>query len=191
MSTLVALAVFSSLSLNLILQFPLVIREMEQEESVPTPFFQGGVIFVSVLFLWVVFSYILSPLSFGFLEYVLLFPLSALVCMGLELLCTRFLPRIVPASKMFTAFSAYNGLALSSLMLTIHLAVTFAEACILSLGFALGVLLSLFLLKEIRIRSRREAVPPFLRGVPLMLISMGLLSLIFTSVAALLYSVFP
>jgi electron transport complex protein RnfA len=189
MSTLVSLAVFSSLSLNLILQFALVIQGMaaRQQESYSIPFFQSGVLFVSVLFLWVVFSYILSPLAFGFFEYVLLFPLSALVCMGLELLCTRFLPWIVPHAKMFTAISAYNGLALTSLMLTINLARTFAEAVVLSLGFALGVLLSLFLLQEIRKRSTLEMVPPFLQGVPLMLISMGLLSLIFTSLGALFY----
>jgi electron transport complex protein RnfA len=186
---MVSLVICSSLSFNLILQFALGIRGIAEgeERSAPLPLMQGGILFVSVLILWALFSYILSPLAFGFLEYVLAFPLSALVCMGLESLGDRLLPQ--PGSKPFASNSAYNGLVLTSLLLTLHIATGFLDALILSLSFSLGSLLVMLLLKEIRKRSALERVPLFLRGRPMMLISMGLLSLIFTSLMAILFNI--
>lgn len=190
MDGMIALVVFSGFAYNLILQFALGIQGIAegQERSVPVPLVQGVILFLSVLILWVIFSYILSPLAFGFLEYILFFPLSALVCMGLETLGDRFFS-LEPDSKLFDAHSAYNGLALGSLLLTLHIATNFLDALILSLSFSLSSLIVIFLLNEIRKRSALEKVPPFLRGRPLMLISMGLLSLIFTSLTAILFNI--
>lgn len=187
---MVSLVVFSSLSLNLILQFALGIRGIAegQEQSAPLPLMQGGVLFVSVMILWALFSYILSPLDGGFLQYALAFPLSALVCQGLETLGDRLFPDMGGA-KPFTADSAYNGLVLTSLLLTLQCAAGFLDALFLSLGFSLGSLLVMLLLKAIRKRSALEMIPLFLRGRPLMLISMGLLSLFFTSLTAILFRI--
>ena len=191
MGSMFSLGVCAGLSFNLILHFALGIQGIAagEERSDPIPLFQVGVLFVSVLILWFIFSYLLSPLAFGFLEYVLLFPSGALACMGLETLCIRFIPSMVPDSKFFAADSAYNGLAMTSLYLTLHIAGTPREALILSLSFALGSLLAIFLLHYIRKRSALETVPPHLRGRPLMLIAMGLLSLLFTSLTTIFFKI--
>jgi electron transport complex protein RnfA len=190
MDGMISLVVFSSFACNVILQCALGVQGIAegQERSDPIPRVQGGILFLSVLILWVIFSYLLSPLAFGFLEYILFFPLSALVCMGLETLGDRFFP-LASSSKLFTAHSAYNGLALISLILTLHIATNFLDALILSLSFSLSSLAVIFLLNEIRKRSALEMVPPFLRGRPIMLISMGLLSLIFTSLTVILFNI--
>jgi electron transport complex protein RnfA len=190
MGIMVSLAVFSSLSLNLIFQFGLGIQGIAdgQEQSRPIPLVQGLVLFIAVWALWLVSVYVLSPLAFGFLEYVLLFPLSALVCMGLETLGMRFFSRFVSNTRFFTAASAYNGLVLSALFLTLHIALTVLEALIMSLSFAVGTLFSILLLNEIRKRSALEQVPSFFKGKPLILISMGLLSLIFTSLTVVFFN---
>jgi electron transport complex protein RnfA len=180
---MLGLFIFSGFTLNLILHGALGIGNIVkgQEQSRPIPWFQLGVLFVSVFLLWILASYGLTFLAFGFLEYALLFPLSALVCMGLEAICTRLFPSSVPRYQLFSAATAYDGLVLSSLMLSLLIARTVGEAFILSLGFAMGTWLSIFLLNEIHKRSSLELVPPFMQGRPLMLISMGLLSLLFTA----------
>ncbi|MDR2798069.1 MAG: hypothetical protein LBB80_06975 [Treponema sp.] len=187
---MLGLLVFSGFTLNLVLHGALGIGNIAewQKRSHPIPLFQLGILFVSVFLLWMLASYGLVFLAFGFLEYALLFPLSALVCMGLEGLCARLLPSLVPEYNVFNPATAYDGLALSSLMMTLHIARTVMEALILSLGFSLGTLLSMGLLNEIRKRSSLELVPPFMQGRPLMLISMGLLSLLFTALGLIFFN---
>jgi electron transport complex protein RnfA len=76
-------------------------------------------------------------------------------------------------------------LAVASLFLSLRLAVSLEDALVLSLGFSLGALAAALILREISKRSSLEAVPGTFRGAPLALISMGLLSLIFSSVSAI------
>ena len=200
MISMAALAVFSGLSLNLFLQFALGIAGNAFPKGThprQLPFFQFGVLFVSVLFLWVFFRYVLPSPWRGFSEYFLFFPLSALVCMGLELLRERGFQRIFPGKnpkfadtkKMFSAFTAYDGLVPASLIICFALAGSFAGAAVLSLFFVLGNLAAMLILNEIRRRSALERVPRFLRGKPLVLISMGLLSLISASAAGICFTI--
>jgi electron transport complex protein RnfA len=185
------LGIISGLSLNLIVHFGLGIQHIDLYDEnhkwfYGIPVIRGGVLFLSVPLLWFFFSYILIPLSLGFFEYMLFFPLSVLVCMGLEAAVRYFLPNILSESKVFTPWSAYNGLIPVALVLSLYLAASLVETLVLSLGFYVGFLLAILILKEIQRRSSLEAVPERLRGVPLMLISMGLLSLIFSSVGTIL-----
>lgn len=187
LASLVSLAVFASLSLNLIIQFVLGVQEIGQEdEPEPLPLFQAAVLFIAVLLLWFLFFYVVAPFSSFFFEYLLFLPLSVLACLGLEAAAKYLFPQIIPKKSLFDPNSSYNGLVLTALILILHIASNFAEAAVVSLGFSLGVLLSILILRNIRLRSYAETVPFFLRGKPLLLISMGFLSIIFTSTAAVL-----
>jgi electron transport complex protein RnfA len=215
MSTLGALAVFSGLSLNMILQFGLGISAITggdtaaRKGSNEVPLSQWGILFLSVLILWCFFSYIVIPSAFGFLESFLLFPAAAAVSQGLCWLFSYIfrpgkttgafppgfqklfleLKRVFPKTRPEHFLSPYNGLVLAALFLTQRLALSFLEALVLFLGFFLGCLGAAFILREIQMRSSHEAVPRILRGSPLTLLSMGLLSLIFSSVSAILLRV--
>jgi electron transport complex protein RnfA len=185
---LAALAILSSLSLNLMLQCGLCLRlaaVAREGEEYPV-FLQAVLLFLSSFILWLIFFYIVSPLGSGIFTYIFIFPVSVLVYSGLEFVCLRFFFRKNPP---FTASVFCDALAGASLFVTLNVASGFVDAVVLCAGFALGVLLSRFILSEIRRRSALEAVPRFLRGSPLILISMGLLSLIFSSAAAVLYRV--
>jgi electron transport complex protein RnfA len=138
-----------------------------------------GILFLSGFFLWMVFYYLLPSLPVAFLEYFLFFPLSALMCLGLEKGISRLFPKAVEGDGLFPAFTAYDGLVPLALIVTYNLALGFAEALVLSFFFALGNLAAVLILGEIHRRSTLEWTPRRLRGNPLMLISMGLLSLIF------------
>ncbi|MDR1566809.1 MAG: hypothetical protein LBS48_05965 [Treponema sp.] len=184
--TFAALAVFAGLSLNLILQFALGARGVllfaRDSRGNPFPVFQTANLFVSVFVLWAAYDYILKPFSGGALEYFLLFPLSALVCLGFESLWKKLFPR-QEGARAFSALTAYDGLVPVSLIMTIHLALTVLDAAVFAFFFALGCFLALLILGEIRRRSGLEWVPRYLRGGPLVLISTGLLSMIFAAAA--------
>jgi electron transport complex protein RnfA len=223
-SVLAALAVFSGLSLNLLLHFGLGIRELVDPagagpagsgrkrdwEGIASP--GWIVVFLTALILWFLFTYLLTPPAFGFLESFLLLPSTLLVSTALSLVFVYFFPGgkitlkgAVPPERPSivlrkllkgTGFSeglvngsSRNGLALASLFITLRLAINPAQALALTLGFSLGALLAAMILREISRRSSLEAAPKPLRGVPLTLISLGLLSLVFSAVSAILLRV--
>jgi electron transport complex protein RnfA len=182
---IISLAVFAGLSVNLVIHLGLGLGDIGSVQRRLRRFvwFQWVILFIAILSLWFFFTYIVAPLSLGFLNYLLFFPLSALVCMGLEACALRFLSK-EEKPPMFSPASAYNGLAMTALFLTMRLAGSPLEAAVLSLAFTAGALLAALILSEINRRASIERVPRFLRGAPLMLISAGLLSLIFSSAAA-------
>ena len=202
MISLAALAVFSGLSLNLFLSFALGAAGVagdalpRGETQRQLPLFQLGFMFVAALFLWMFFSVAIPPYWRGFAEYFLFFPLSALVCLGLEFCGERMLSRVAAKTKepmrmikVFSAFTAYDGLVPASFMITFILAANLADAVVLALFFALGNVAAMLILNEIRRRSTLEWVPRCLRGSPLILISMGLLVLVSTSAAGICFKI--
>jgi electron transport complex protein RnfA len=185
--TLTSLALFSGFSLNLMIQLGMGIQDFGADPERSTPFLlvQWAALFISVLVLWCLFSYVFSPLSLGFFEYFLLFPLIVAAGKGLEGVLNRFFPTDASNTRIFSAIIAYNGFTLTSLVITLRLASSIAQAAAMALGFSLGTLLAIFVLRAIHNRSVIERVPRILRGIPLMLISMGLLALIFSSLSAI------
>ena len=197
---LAALAVFSGLSLNLLLLFALgaagAASDVSSRDRLSLnrlPVSQFGILFLSVLFLWLVFSHVLPPNWKGFSEYFLFFPFSALTCAGFEFLGGRIYHRATGKPegirKVFSAITAYEGLVPVSLFITLSLAVNLAEAATLALFFSLGNMTAMLILNEIRRRAALEKVPRFLRGSPLILLSMGLLSLIFGAAAGICFKI--
>jgi electron transport complex protein RnfA len=193
------LAVFSGLSLNLLLQFALGTAGAASDTGRKTnakrelPLIQFCVLFISMIFLWIFFRYLLPAFWIGFSEYFLFFPLSAMVCMGLELFAERVLPRIFPKlegiKKSFSAITAYDGLVPAALIITFIAAETFTDVLVIDLFFVLGNLTAMFTLNEIARRSALESVQKYLRGTPLILVSMGLLSLISTFAAGIFFKI--
>jgi electron transport complex protein RnfA len=190
------MGVFAALACNLVLHFGLGIQALaikKEDDGIGRTFyaihlFQGGLIFLAVLILWVVFTYILGPLSLGFFRFILIFPLSAPLCAGLESLFRRFLPREWGWPPVFGTISAYEGMVPTALFLSLHTATNVPEAAVLAFCFVLGILFPTIVLEEIRRRAGFEAVPRFLRGSPLALVSLGIMSLVFASVAALFFN---
>ena len=187
---LAALAVFSGFSLNLLLQFALGLQGItERNRRFTLPFFQMGVLFFSTFTLWLFFTRLLGPLPGEFLEYFLCFPLFVLLSLGLELFFRRLLPGFSGNVRIYNPLTAYGGLGLAALIFTLRLAFSLAEAAALAFSFSAGVILSMLVLREIRRRAVLERVPDILRGTPLVFISMGLLSLILSSVMGILFKI--
>jgi Na+-translocating ferredoxin:NAD+ oxidoreductase RnfA subunit len=196
---LAALGICASLAMNLLVQFGLGLGIFSGEGEDYPPFFCyiWALIFFTGLFsLWFLFTYILAPLGLGFYWYLLLYPLSAALVKGVEILgsreqIARLLPRRYRSrqSPFLRPMGWVEFLSLA-LLISLHLALNPLEALFLALWFSLGLVFSLVVLREISRRSRFEAVPPFLRGSPLTFISLGLLSLIFSSASIMFFNLF-
>jgi Na+-translocating ferredoxin:NAD+ oxidoreductase RnfA subunit len=185
MNNFIVLAVFSGFSFNLVLRFGLGVKEIFENRKHPVAgsLFQWLIMFTTVFASWLIFTFILAPLTLGFFEYFLLFPLTVFLTVSLEKLLFMLFPGDLAQNKGFSAYSAYSGLALTALILTLRLADTTSDALILSFGFSSGVFFSIVLLRMIKIRTKNEKILPLFAGQPLMLTSMALLSLVFSSIA--------
>ena len=195
-----ALVFFAALSLNLLLNFALGLKELILRERTPAFVFYYPwiILFVSTLLLWVLFARILA-FTGGMLNIVFIVPLSVLVSMALEMLLFRafamvkgfaLFGKLKENPGIFSVGSSFSGLAAAALYLTLYFALTFTDALFLSLAFSAGSLLAFLIIKEIQKRSFLEAIPYGLRGTPILLISLGLLSLIFSAASVLFLKIF-
>ena len=199
MISLAALAVFSGLSLNLLLQFALGATSIAGDPHHKTdnrrelPSAQFLILFLSILSLWLFFNFIMPGFLKGFFEFFLYFPLSALACMGFELLAERLRswtkPKTKGIKKTFSSLTAYEGLVPAALMIGAAAADSFTSIIVLALFFTIGNIAGLLILNEIRRKSTLEMIPKNLRGSPLIIISMGLLALIFASAAGIFFKI--
>jgi Na+-translocating ferredoxin:NAD+ oxidoreductase subunit A len=184
----VILIILSAFSMNLTLQCALGIKGAVESKNPGhfSNFIRLGIIFFSVILLWAFFFKIIHSAISGLYIYILLFPISYIVYEALEYLLFHQLLKKRPVNECSINFP--GGITAAAVFLCVNIANNFTQAVILSFGFSAGVCLVLIITGEIRKRAALEAVPLFLRGKPLVLISMGMLSLVFSVSALLIFN---
>jgi electron transport complex protein RnfA len=182
-----ALALFSALSANLVFQFGLCLGSLDRWEhySLKIFAFRSAVLFCSVITVWIIVFYMILPLTPVYQGSVFILPLSILGSWVYYHALKRFFLPGGGEGEMEKHILEGKAPSFAASFLTITLASGPAEALMLALGFAGGLFFALLMVREIGRRSMLETVPAFLRGGPLLLVSMGLLSLVFSSAAAL------
>ncbi|MDR0501850.1 MAG: hypothetical protein LBH16_00865 [Treponema sp.] len=186
---LVLFVFYSVFTMNLVLQCGLGIRGIA---AVGNPdriltLVKLSIVFAAVVLLWVIFSRVISSITGGLFVYVLIFPVSYIVYNGLEFLVFTYLYKKERNGRCSIGF--LGGITAACAFVCVNIASGFLEALALSFGFALGTVIVFLILCEIRSRAALEAVPRFLRGKPLILVSMGLLSLVFSVSSLLLFRI--
>jgi electron transport complex protein RnfA len=190
MNSSLSLLILSGLFLNLPVQFGLGIKEIwhESNRSLVFPLLECIILFLCVIIQWLLFSFIFHPLNLGFFQYFLIFPLSVGISTGFELLFRLAIPKADENAKRVFLFPSVSGLSIAAVFLVMCLAETAGGALILDAGFSCGVFFSIVILKTIRFRVSNEKTHILFRGLPLLLISMGLLALVWGSVATIYLS---
>jgi len=143
------------------------------------------IIFFSVIILWFFFSRVFYSILPGIYLYILLFPVSSIFYDAMEYIVFRYVVKKENQKEKMINF--FGGITAVAVFLCLNIAKSFLETAVLSLGFTSGILFIKLIIREIRKRAALEAVPLFLRGKPLVLITMGMLSLIFTTASLLLF----
>jgi electron transport complex protein RnfA len=175
------LVIFSAFTTNLTLQCALGLKGIAATDNFnkTTSLIRLLIIFISVVFLWVLFTIILGSFFSGMFVFVLMFPVGYMIYSGLEYLVFNYLVKENIEDESFINFP--GGITAVAAFICINIANGFFEVLLLSFGFTAGILLVILIIREIKKRAWLESVPRFIRGTPLVLITMGMLSLIFTS----------
>jgi len=184
---LLLLLICSGFSMNIVLQCGLGIKGAAESKNPPglSTLIRTGIIFFSVILLWLFFSRIVYSIIPNVFIYVLLFPVSSVVYEALEYLIFRYMYKEDPNGEYIVSFP--GGITAVCVFICVNLADNFLEAAVLSFGFTAGIFLVYLIIREVRRRAALEAVPRFLRGKPLVLITMGMLSLVFSVLSILLF----
>jgi len=184
---LLLLIISSAFTMNLILQCGLGIKAAPRSGKADniTILMKLSILFLTVILLWIVFSRIISSIFSGLFIYLLIFPVSSIVYDGLEFFIFTYI--LKKDRKDECSLSFPEGITAVAAFICVNIANNFIKAAALSFGFSAGAFIVFVILGEIRRRAALEAVPRFLRGKPLVLISMGLLSLIFSTASVLLF----
>jgi len=183
----VVLIILSAFSMNLTLQCALGIKGAAESKDPGhfSNFLKLGIILFSVILLWAFFFKLLHSMFSGVYIYILIFPVSYIVYEALEHL---FFYQLLKKRKVTECSISFpGGITAAAVFICVNIADNFLHAALLSFGFAAGICLVLIITGEIRRRAALEAVPLFLRGKPLVLISMGMLSMVFSVSALLLF----
>jgi electron transport complex protein RnfA len=185
MIPLASLAVLGGFFLNLPLQWGVGIREifLERKGRFGETLLEAALLFVSALIQWLLFVYVFSPLALGALVYFMPLPLAAALALCSNAALKKLSPGAFAGHEAAFVFSYRSGASLAAVFMLLSLAGSFREALILAMGISLGVFFASIILRAIHFRIEREKVSGFVRGMPLLLITMGLLSLAFSSVA--------
>ncbi|MDR2509524.1 MAG: hypothetical protein LBC77_02640 [Spirochaetaceae bacterium] len=188
MTSILTLTAVSAMFLNLPLQLGIGAREIyfERERPLIYSLFSAALLFVSLVFEWLLFAYVFSPLSLGFLKYIILLPLGAVFPSCLGFFLGKFVRKFSAKDIAALNLSNASGANIAALFITLSLAASAAEALALAAGFSAGLFLANAVLRSIRFRIEREKVSVFLRGVPLMFIAMGILSLAVMAAASII-----
>jgi electron transport complex protein RnfA len=173
--------------MNLVLQCALAIKGAAEYEKPANIYnlIKTALIFLVIVLMWVFFYKIMASLVHGILLFILMFPVSSMVYEGFEYLLFKVLLKKDHEKEASINFP--GGIAAVASFICINIANDLMQALTLSFGFAFGTYLVFFIIGEIRRRAELEAVPQFLRGKPLVLISMGMLSLVFSAGSLLLF----
>jgi electron transport complex protein RnfA len=185
-TNLLLLFIYSGFTINTVLQCGLGIKGIVESKSIINiaAFIKLCIIFSSIILLWLFFSRVAPSLFSGTFIYVLLFPVSAIVYNGLGYFIFNFLYK---NKETETFINFPDGITAVSLFICINIADTIYEVLMLSFGFTFGIFFVNLIVSEIRKRAALEEVPVFLRGKPLVIIAMGLLSLVFTAASLLFF----
>ena len=138
----------------------------------------GVLVGLSSLGAWAADSLVLVPLGFTFLRT----PVYVFIVAGLAWLlaeAARMLGERVPASGVSFAEAAINSAALGAVLIIRRAGYTAGEGLLAGLAAGVGYAIVIVILTAIRQRLELEQVPRAMRGLPLHLVSAGLLAYAF------------
>ena len=122
---------------------------------------------------------ILDPLGIGYLQTLSFILIIASLVQFIELVIKKISPALYNAMGVFLPLITTNCVVLGVTIINIQEMYSFGEAIINGLGASLGFFLALILLSGVREKLELADVPEALEGVPIALVSAGLMSIAF------------
>ena len=148
----------------------------------------GAVLFVltlATIVTWLIQNYILNPLGIGFLQTIFFILVIAALVQMVEIILKKVSPALFQALGIFLPLITTNCAVLGVAILTIQKDFNLMEGVVYAIANAIGFGLALVIFSGIREHLDLMEVPKGMRGVPIALVTAGILALAFMGFANL------
>ena len=148
----------------------------------------GAVLFVMTLatiVTWLIQNFILNPLGLQFLQTIFFILVIASLVQMVEIILKKVSPALFQALGIFLPLITTNCAVLGVAILTIQKEFNLMEGVVYAIANAIGFGLALVLFSGIREHLDLMEVPKGMRGVPIALVTAGILALAFMGFANL------
>ncbi|MDD3925030.1 MAG: electron transport complex subunit RsxA [bacterium] len=134
---------------------------------------------IASAFTWMVQRYVLVPLNLAFLQTIAFILVIAALVQFVELVIRKSSPTLYQALGIYLPLITTNCAVLGVAVINVRAAYGFLPSLVNGTAAAVGFTLAITLMAGIRERIELSDIPPALRGVPITLITAGLLSIAF------------
>jgi electron transport complex protein RnfA len=135
---------------------------------------------------WILFHAVLLPLKLEFLKILIFILIIASLVQLVEFYLKKAAPALYMAMGIYLPLITTNCAILAVTFDNISNSYTFMQSIVYSLGTAGGFLLAMVLLAGLRQRIRTSAIPPFMKGNPILFVLSSLIATAFMGFAGLI-----
>ena len=142
----------------------------------------GAVLFVMLLatmVTWLIMTYILVPLHLEYLQTIAYILVIAGLVQMVEIVLKKIAPSLYQALGVFLPLITTNCAVLGVAILVIQKNMNFLESVVYSASIAVGFALALILFAGIREQMDLTGTPRGMKGVPIALVTAGILAMAF------------
>ena len=142
----------------------------------------GAVLFVMLLatmVTWLIMTYVLVPLHLEYLQTIAYILVIAGLVQMVEIVLKKIAPSLYQALGVFLPLITTNCAVLGVAILVIQKNMNFLESVIYSASIAVGFAIALILFAGIREQLDLTGVPKGMKGVPIALVTAGILAMAF------------
>ena len=134
---------------------------------------------------WAVDSYILQPLDLGYMQTISFILVIASLVQVVEMFLKKFVPALYKALGVFLPLITTNCAVLGVVLVNVQEGYDFLLSVVNGAAGGLGFTLAIVLFASVRERVEKTNCPAAFKGVPITLISAGLLAMAFMGFSGL------
>lgn len=139
---------------------------------------------------WPLYNLILGPLGLDYLTNLVFILVIASTVQALEAVIHKMIPSLYKAMGIYLPLITTNCAILGIMFVNVDAGYTFPEALVNGLGAGLGYMLAMFLFTGVRSKLEDSDPPKFMEGLPLALVSAGLVSMSFFGFKGMIENIF-
>lgn len=146
------------------------------------------VLLLSSLVCYVLYYYVLLPLDYAYLQTIVFILIIAVLVQLLDIVLKKLSPSLYSSLGVFLALITTNCCVLGTANNVISAGYNVVETLVHALSVGLGFTMALLLMAGIRERMEIARIPKYFRGLPIALITAGIMALAFAGLNGLSFT---
>ena len=138
-----------------------------------------AVMVIATAVTWPIYTFLLVPLGFGYLQTIVFILVIAALVQLLETVLKKYIPALYKALGIYLPLITTNCAVLGVTMLVLEKNLSYVPALINAFGSGVGFLVAMVLFSGIRERFEKADVPKFMKGLPITLVAASLVAVSF------------